>query len=92
MTWIMYMRSCCSRETLRDAALGGLRKNRGSEAKLSSRLVSLLALQVGPGNDEVAKTVNDALKLALEKKALGSEAHAAVRGLDAAVSVIVCAG
>lgn len=74
-----------SRETLHDAALAGLRKNRGSEAKLSSQLISLLALHVGPGNDEVAKTVNEALKLALAKKALGADAHAAVRARVALV-------
>lgn len=76
--------------TMASAALNGLRKNRSKEAQLSCRLLCLLAMHFGPGQEAIAVEWNAALRTALDTKSLNAEAHAAAVTAMSVVTLICC--
>ena len=60
-------------------ALGSLKKSRANETVLACKLLSLLAMHIGPDADATAQDLNAALRTVIDKPSMDADARAAVR-------------
>lgn len=71
-------------------ALGSLKKSRANETVLACKLLSLLAMHIGPDADATAQDLNAALRTVIDKPSMDADARAAaVETLS--VVTLVCA-